>query len=121
MLGAYIAGAVLGALFFGWLTDRWGRKKLFFITLTVYMTATLATALSWNLWSFMLFRFFTGAGIGGEYSAINSTIQELVPARVRGWTNLIINGSFWIGAAIGAAASIVLLDPRLSRRNLMSC
>ena len=110
---AYIAGAVLGSLFFGWLTDRWGRKKLFFITLTVYMTATFATAFSWNIWSFMLFRFITGAGIGGEYSAINSTIQELVPARVRGWTDLIINGSFWVGAAIGAAASIVLLDPSL--------
>ncbi len=110
---AYIAGAVLGALFFGWLTDRWGRKKLFFITLAVYMTATFATALSWNVGSFMLFRFITGAGIGGEYSAINSTIQELVPARVRGWTDLVINGSFWVGAAIGAAASIVLLDPTL--------
>ena len=110
---AYIAGAVLGSLFFGWLTDRWGRKKLFFITLAVYMTATCATALSWNVESFMLFRFITGAGIGGEYSAINSTIQELVPARVRGWTDLIINGSFWIGAAIGAAGSIVLLNPSL--------
>ena len=110
---AYIAGAVLGSLFFGWLTDRWGRKKLFFITLAVYMTATCATALSWNVGSFMFFRFITGAGIGGEYSAINSTIQELVPARVRGWTDLIINGSFWIGAAIGAAGSIVLLNPSL--------
>ena len=108
---AYLAGAVLGALFFGWLTDRYGRKKLFFITLAVYMTATLATALSWNIWSFMLFRFMTGAGIGGEYSAINSTIQELIPARVRGWTDLVINGSFWLGAAIGAAGSIVLLHP----------
>jgi MFS family permease len=108
---AYLAGAVLGALFFGWLTDRYGRKRLFFITLAVYMTATLATALSWNIWSFMLFRFLTGAGIGGEYSAINSTIQELIPARVRGWTDLVINGSFWLGAAIGAAGSIVLLHP----------
>ena len=102
---------MLGALFFGWLTDRLGRKKLFFITLMVYLVATAATAFSWNLWSFMLFRFLTGAGIGGEYAAINSTIQELVPARVRGWTDLVINGSFWIGAAAGAAASIVLLDP----------
>ena len=76
---AYLAGAVLGALFFGWLTDRLGRKKLFFITLAVYLAATAATALSWNLWTFALFRFFTGAGIGGEYAAINSTIQELVP------------------------------------------
>jgi MFS family permease len=110
---AYLAGAVLGALFFGWLTDRLGRKKLFFITLAVYLLATAATAFSWNLWSFVLFRFLTGAGIGGEYTAINSTIQELVPARVRGWTDLVINGSFWIGAAIGAAGSIVLLDPAL--------
>jgi MFS family permease len=108
---AYLAGAVGGAIFFGWLTDRLGRKKLFFITLAVYLTATAATALSWNLWSFVLFRFLTGAGIGGEYTAINSTIQELVPARVRGWTDLVINGSFWIGAAIGAAGSIILLDP----------
>ena len=108
---AYLAGAVLGALFFGWLTDRLGRKKLFFITLTVYLLATAATAFSWNLWSFLLFRFITGAGIGGEYAAINSTIQELIPARVRGWTDLVINGSFWIGAALGAIAAIVLLDP----------
>jgi MFS family permease len=109
---AYLAGAVMGALFFGWLTDRLGRKKLFFITLGVYLTATAATALTWNLWTFALCRFFTGAGIGGEYAAINSTIQELVPARVRGWTDLVINGSFWLGAAIGALGSIVLLDPR---------
>jgi MFS family permease len=108
---AYLAGAVLGAIFFGWLTDRLGRKKLFFITVAVYLVATVATAASWNLWSFALFRFLTGAGIGGEYAAINSTIQELVPARVRGWTDLVINGSFWIGAAMGAAGSIVLLDP----------
>ena len=99
---AYLAGAVLGALFFGWLTDRLGRKKLFFITLALYLSATAATALSWNVASFALFRFLTGAGIGGEYTAINSTIQELVPARYRGWTDLVINGSFWIGAALGA-------------------
>jgi len=108
---AYLAGAVLGALFFGWLTDRLGRKRLFFITLSVYLVATAATALSWGVWSFALFRFFTGAGIGGEYTAINSTIQELVPARYRGWTDLVINGSFWVGAALGATGSIVLLDP----------
>jgi MFS family permease len=107
----YLAGAVLGALFFGWLTDRLGRKRLFFITLAVYLIATAATATSWNLASFVLFRFFTGAGIGGEYAAINSTIQELTPARVRGWTDLVINGSFWLGAALGAASSIVLLNP----------
>jgi MFS family permease len=108
---AYLGGAVLGALYFGWLTDRLGRKKLFFITLAVYLTATAATALSWNFWSFALFRLLTGAGIGGEHAAINSTIQELIPARMRGWTDLAINGSFWIGAALGAAGSIVLLNP----------
>jgi MFS family permease len=110
---AYLAGAVLGALGFGWLTDRIGRKKLFFITLAVYLTATAATALSWSVGSYALFRFLTGAGIGGEYTAINSTIQELVPARYRGWTDLVINGSFWIGAALGATSAIVLLDPAL--------
>ena len=110
---AYLTGAVLGALFFGWLTDRLGRKRLFFITLAVYLVATAATSLSWNLASFALFRFLTGAGIGGEYTAINSAIQELVPARYRGWTDLVINGSFWVGAAVGAAGSIVLLDPAL--------
>lgn len=110
---AYIAGAVLGALGFGWLTDRLGRRKLFFITLFLYAAATAATAFSWNLASFVLFRFLTGAGIGGEYTAINSTIQEFTPARLRGWTDLAINGTFWIGAGIGAAGSLVLLDPGL--------
>jgi MFS family permease len=108
---AYLAGAVIGAVFFGWLTDRLGRKKLFTITVLVYLSATAATAFSWNLWSFLLFRFLTGMGIGGEYTAINSTIQELVPARVRGWTDLVINGSFWVGAAIGGVAAIIVLDP----------
>jgi MFS family permease len=107
----YLAGAVCGAFFFGWLTDRLGRKKLFTITLAVYLVATAATGLSWNAWSFILFRFLTGAGIGGEYTAINSTIQELIPARFRGWTDLLINGSFWVGAALGAGGSIILLDP----------
>jgi MFS family permease len=107
---AYLAGAVLGAIFFGWLTDRLGRKKLFFITLTVYLCATAATAFSWSFASFAVFRFLTGAGIGGEYTAINSTIQELVPARYRGWTDLVVNGSFWVGAALGAFGAIVLLD-----------
>jgi len=106
-----LAGAVLGALFFGWLTDRLGRKRLFSITLGLYLIATAATALSWDFYSFSLFRFLTGAGIGGEYTAIASAIQEFIPARYRGWTDLVINGSFWIGAAIGAASSVVLLDP----------
>ena len=82
---AYLTGAVIGAIFFGWLTDRLGRKRLFFTTLAVYLVATAMTAFSWNLASFVLFRLFTGAGIGGEYTAINSTIQELIPARYRGF------------------------------------
>jgi MFS family permease len=107
----YLAGAVIGALLFGWLTDRLGRKRLFVITLGVYLVATAATAFSWNFWSFALFRFFTGAGIGGEYTAIASAIQEFIPARYRGHTDLAINGSFWLGAGAGAAGSIILLDP----------
>jgi MFS family permease len=110
---SYLCGAVVGAFFFGWLTDRLGRKKLFSITLAVYLTATAATGLSWDAWSFILFRFLTGAGIGGEYAAINSAIQELIPARMRGWTDLLINGSFWIGAAMGAGGSIILLNPNV--------
>jgi len=114
----YLAGAVIGALGFGWLTDRIGRRKLFFVTLALYLTATAATSLSWNITVFALFRFLTGAGIGGEYTAINSTIQELVPARYRGWTDLVINGSFWIGAALGATGAIVLLDPAVINPDL---
>jgi MFS family permease len=109
---AYLVGAVTGALFFGWLTDRWGRKRLFSITLGVYLVATAGTAFAWDLPSFAIMRFLTGAGIGGEYSAINSAIQELIPARRRGWTDLVINGSFWVGAALASGASILLLDPR---------
>ncbi len=107
----YLGGAVTGALFFGWLTDRLGRRLLFFVTLGLYLASAAATGLSWDLASFCFFRLLTGAGIGGEYSAVNSTIQEMIPARFRGRTDLAINGSFWIGGAIGAAASIVLLDP----------
>jgi len=110
---AYLIGAVLGSLFFGHLTDRLGRKKLFNVTLGVYLVATAATAFSWNFESFLFFRFLTGAGIGGEYSAINSAIQELIPARLRGRTDLAINGSFWVGAAAGALVSVPLLDPNL--------
>jgi MFS family permease len=109
----YIAGAVLGALLFGRLTDRLGRKKLFLLTLAVYMLATLATAFSTGFTFFAICRFMTGLGIGGEYAAINSAIDELIPARVRGRVNLAINGSFWIGAALGAGLSLVLLDPRV--------
>ncbi|MFC5646984.1 MFS transporter [Kitasatospora cinereorecta] len=109
----YVAGACSGALFFGWLTDRLGRKRLFMVTLAVYLAATAVTALSWTAWFFFLCRFFTGFGIGGEYAAINSAIDELIPARVRGRIDLIINGSFWIGAAVGAFASIALLNTAL--------
>jgi MFS family permease len=108
---AYIGGAVIGALVFGRLADSLGRKKMFLVTLVVYLVATVLTAASFNLWSFALCRFFTGFGIGGEYAAINSAIDELIPARVRGTVDLAINGTFWVGAAMGAALSIVLLQP----------
>ena len=108
---AYLAGAVSGALLFGYLTDRFGRRKLFMVTLGLYLTATAASALSWDFWSFATFRALTGAGIGGEYAAINSAIQELIPARFRGRTDLAINGSFWVGAALGALGAVVLLQP----------
>jgi len=107
----YVAGAVSGALLFGWLTDRYGRRRLFNVTLGVYLLATAATAFSTDFWTFAIFRMLTGAGIGGEYAAINSAIQEFVPARHRGRTDLVVNGSFWIGAALGAAGAVVLLEP----------
>ena len=109
---AYLTGAVIGALLFGYLTDRLGRRRLFFVTLGLYLVATAATACSWDFWSFALFRALTGAGIGGEYAAINSAIQEFIPARFRGRTDLAINGSFWIGAALGAAGAVLFLQPR---------
>src|SRR5438046_3327812 len=108
---AYIGGAVLGALFFGRLADSLGRKRMFLVTLVVYLIATLCTAFSFDIWSFALCRFATGFGIGGEYAAINSAIDELIPARLRGTVDLAINGTFWIGAAMGAGLSIVLLHP----------
>jgi MFS family permease len=106
----YLAGAVAGALLFGYLTDRYGRRRLFMITLGVYLVFTVATALSWNFWSFMLFRVLAGSGIGGEYSAINSAIDELVPARVRGRVALAINSSWWIGTAAAAGLTVLLLN-----------
>src|SRR5271155_5803938 len=110
---AYLIGAVTGAVLFGYLTDRFGRKRLFMVTLGIYLTATAATAFSWDFWSFAVFRALTGAGIGGEYTAINSAIQELIPARFRGRTDLAINGSFWLGAALGAGGAIAFLQPGL--------
>ena len=110
---AYLLGAVIGALVFGYLTDRFGRKKLFLVTLVWYLVSTLLTAFSWNFESFAAFRFLTGLGIGGEYSAINSTIDELIPAARRGIVDLAINGTYWFGAILGSGATIVLLDPHV--------
>ncbi len=109
----YLSGAVVGALVFGRLTDRYGRKRLFFITLGVYLAGVGLSAFSWDFWSFFVFRFITGCGIGGEYAAINSAIDELIPARHRGRVGLMINGSFWLGAALGSGATVLLLDPAL--------
>ncbi len=109
----YVAGACIGALFWGRLTDRWGRKKLFMITLAVYLGATALTAISFDTWWFLLFRFLTGFGIGGEYAAINSAIDELIPAQYRGRVDLMINGSFWLGAVAGALLSVVALNTDL--------
>ncbi len=109
----YLIGAVVGALGFGYATDRLGRKKLFTITLSLYLVATLLTACSWNFSSYLIFRTLTGMGIGGEYAAINSAIDELIPARVRGRTDLIINSTYWAGAALGAGATVILLSGRM--------
>ncbi|MFZ1177104.1 MAG: MFS transporter [Mycobacterium sp.] len=106
----YIAGACVGALFFGHLTDRFGRRNLFILTLAIYLVATVATAFAFAPWYFFMTRFFTGSGIGGEYAAINSAIDELIPARVRGRVDLVINGTYWLGSAAGAAGALVLLN-----------
>ncbi len=106
----YLAGCVAGALLFGYLTDRWGRKKLFSITILLYLCATGASAFSWNFASFTFFRALTGAGIGGEYAAVNSAIDELIPAWVRGHVDPMINSTLWAGAALGSGASLLLLD-----------
>jgi MFS family permease len=109
----YVVGAVLGAIVFGWLTDRFGRRTIFYVTLAIYLGGVLLTAVSSGMASFAVFRFITGLGIGGEYAAINSAIDELIPARLRGRVDLIVNGSYWGGAGIGAASTIVLLNPSL--------
>src|SRR3954447_6606352 len=114
----YVAGACVGALFFGQLTDRFGRKKLFMITLLVYIVATVATAFATTPAYFFICRFFAGAGIGGEYAAINSAIDELIPARVRGRVDLLINGTYWAGAALGALAAIPLLNTAIFPANV---
>ncbi len=114
----YVTGAVIGAVAFGWVTDRFGRRLVFFATLGLYLVGVLLSACSWNFWSFALFRMLTGLGIGGEYAAINSAIDELIPAKLRGRVDLLVNGSFWLGAAAGAAASPLLLNPHLLPVNL---
>src|SRR3984893_7747763 len=109
----YVVGAVTGALVSGWITDRFGRRLVFYVTLIVYLTGVLLSALAWDFWSFAFFRMITGLGIGGEYAAVNSAIDELIPAKYRGRIDLIVNGSFWLGAAAGALASPILLDQNL--------
>ena len=109
----YVAGACVGALLFGHLTDRFGRKKLFMLTLALYIAASVATAFAFAPWYFFLFRALTGLGIGGEYSAINTAIDELIPARNRGRVDLAINGSFWVGAGIGSLGALLFLDKGL--------
>jgi MFS family permease len=115
---AYVTGAVIGALGFGWLTDRFGRRFVFYVTLMVYLVGVLLTATSWSFWSFAAFRAITGLGIGGEYAAINSAIDELIPARYRGRIDLIVNGSFWLGAVAGSGASLIFLDPNVFAPNV---
>jgi len=115
---AYIAGACVGALYFGWLADRLGRKKLFMITLAIFLGGSVLTAISFSYWWFLLCRIITGAGIGGEYSAINSAIDELIPARVRGQVDLTINGSYWVGVAVGSVLSVPLLATSIFAANV---
>src|SRR6201999_2158562 len=109
----YVVGAVVGALVFGWITDRFGPRLVFYATLIVYLSGVLLSAFAWDFWSFAIFRMITGLGIGGEYAAVNSAIDELIPAKYRGRVDLIVNGSFWLGAAGGALAVPFLLDQRL--------
>jgi MFS family permease len=114
----YVVGAVTAALVFGWITDRHGRRLVFYVTLVIYLAGVLSSAFAWNFWSFAVFRLLTGLGIGGEYAAVNSAIDELIPAKYRGRIDLIVNGSFWLGASAGALAMPFLLDPNLFPANL---
>src|SRR6201995_704525 len=113
----YVIGAVAGALVFGWITDRFGRRLVFYVTLLIYLAGVLLSAIAWDFWSFAFFRLLTGLGIGGEYAAVNSAIDELIPAKYRGRVDLIVNGSFWLGAACGALAAPLLLNQKLFAGN----
>ena len=114
----YVVGAVTGAIVSGWVTDRFGRRLVFYATLIVYLAGVLLSACAWDFLSFALFRMLTGMGIGGEYAAVNSAIDELIPAKYRGRIDLIVNGSFWVGAAAGAAITPLLLDQNLFSANV---
>ena len=114
----YVVGAVTGALGFGWITDRFGRRLVFYVTLIIYLSGVLLSAFAWDFWSFACFRLLTGAGIGGEYAAVNSAIDELIPAKYRGRVDLIVNGSFWLGAAFGAVAAPFLLNQAIFAANV---
>src|SRR4051812_27598892 len=115
---AYILGACLGALYFGRLADRIGRKKLFMLTLAIFLAGSVLTAFSMNPLWFLVCRFITGAGVGGEYSAIHSAVDELIPARVRGWVDLVIGGSYWIGTILGSLASLLLLNEAIFAKDI---
>src|SRR4051794_41448124 len=115
---AYILGACIGALYFGRLADKIGRKKLFMITLAIFLAGSVLTAFSMSFAWFIVCRAITGAGVGGEYSAIHSAVDELIPARVRGSVDLVIGGSYWIGTILGSLASLVLLDESLFAKDI---
>jgi MFS family permease len=114
----YVIGTVIGAIVFGWMTDQFGRRHIFYVTLMVYLAGVILTATAWDFWSFAIFRLITGLGIGGEYAAINSAIDELIPAHYRGRIDLIVNGSFWLGAMAGSGAALLFLDPKVLAPNL---
>jgi MFS family permease len=113
LASVYLLGEVVGALVFARLADQIGRKRIFLATLITYLVASGISGLAPTFWFMAIFRFIAGTGIGGEYAAINSAIDELIPARFRGRTDIAINGTYWAGAMIGAAASLILLNPAI--------